>query len=177
MEEENEARILNDYHAKTTPTGSVIDIAITMGDWSPAFSYPGEWDLSSTQFPLCIGLSTGEEKNKSKYENIPRYKRSKETSERLIEKCKVIMSEIKNYNSDSLAQSIITAVKEAALQKGIKGKKRQKRLVERGNRYYFQAKTEIPGKQQREERLKLMTNFKVKYRRPKTKASKISPLN
>ena len=44
------------------------------------------------------------------------------------------MSEIKNYNGDSLAQSIITAVKEAVLQKVSKGKKRKDKRSTGGTR-------------------------------------------
>ena len=97
-----------------------------MGDWAPGFAYPIEWDLSSTHYPLCVGLSTEEQKGNIKYESIPRYRRTKQSSDKLKEKCKHILNEMENHTGDSLAQSIISAVKEAALQpKNKKAKKRQ----------------------------------------------------
>ena len=131
MEVDGQASILNEYGAKTTPNGSVIDLAVTMGNWDVGFAYPIEWDLGSTHYPICIGVATGESKSKqSEYESIPRYKRTEQTATELKQMCKVIYGAIQEHTGDSLAQAILDALTECALDKSSTKKMTTQALVE-----------------------------------------------
>jgi hypothetical protein len=130
MEAEGQARILNEYGEKTTttPNGSVLDLAVTMGNWEVGFAYPMEWHLGSTHYPVCIGVATGESKSKHfQYESIPRYKRTEKTATELKRMCKAINEEIQEHTGDSLSQAILDAMTNCALDKSSKKKKKKKK--------------------------------------------------
>ena len=128
LEEECQVSILNEYGARTTPRGTAIDIAVTMGDWEEGFAHPIEWDLGSTHFPICIGVIT-KEKNSSKmdYVNLPRYRRTKETEGRIRRQCATLSKEIQDYTEDTLAQAILNAFRNEAMDPTPKKKKRIQR--------------------------------------------------
>ena len=61
MKEGGRALILNHCGQQTTPQGSEIDVAITMGNWGErGFASHIECGIGSTRFPLYIGVSVGE---------------------------------------------------------------------------------------------------------------------
>lgn len=124
MEEKGRATIINNCDEYTTPNKSTIDLAVIMGVWEPAFAYPIQMDLSSTHFPVCIGISTEENKVKQQYEHIPRYKSTKQSAKLLQESCKKMLANIEQYTADSLTKSILESVSEAAL---ITTRKKRKR--------------------------------------------------
>jgi len=128
MEEEGEARILNEYGAKTTPLGTVIDLAVTMGDWEEGFAYPIEWHLGSTHFPVCVGVNTEElETTKAEYIDIPSIRRTKKAAKRIQTQCAVLCENIQEHTENTLAQAILDAIKdEATDEKSNKKKKKQK---------------------------------------------------
>lgn len=116
MEEKGQATILNEYRAITTNNGSVIDLAVTMGDWDVGFAQPIDWHLGSTHYPICIGVSTGESKaRKLDYENIPRYIRNNESAAKLKRKLAAIRSEVQQHTGETLSQAIFDAFKETSL--------------------------------------------------------------
>ena len=125
MEEKGLATIINNYDEYTTPKNTIIDLAVTMGEWEPAFTYPIQRELSSTHFPVYIGISTTETRTKQKYENIPRYKSTEQSAKLLQESCQRILANIGQHTADSLTKSILESVSEAALI--TTGKKKRKK--------------------------------------------------
>ena len=104
--------ILNDYTAKTSNKagGAVIDLAVTMGDWQEGFAIPIEWDLSSTHFPVCIGVNTGECKaEKGEFVSVPRFRRDEKTQEKIKARCAELQEEVDCHNAESLSRAILDA--------------------------------------------------------------------
>ena len=116
LEEEGQARILNDYCETTTINGSVIDLAVTLGDWDAGFVQPIDWHVGSTHYPICIGVTTGESKaRRVEYENTLRYTQNDKAAARLKTELASIKREIQEHTGDTLIQAIFDAFKETSL--------------------------------------------------------------
>ena len=124
-EEEGNADILNDYGTATTTNGTTIDLAITIGNWKPGFAEPIRVELTSTHFPVCIGINV-EEKHQTdeiEYIKVPRFSRSKEEEERIKQECAEINNTIQEYTGESLAQAILNIFKPIKTAKTNRNKK------------------------------------------------------
>jgi len=124
MEEKGQANILNSYEEPTTTNknGSILDLAITMGDWKLGFTYPINWDLGSIHFPVFIGLNTGEEKDTNQSKNPPIYKINDENIKKVTKKCKEIKGKIEKLNENELAKEILNTLQCAKTTKNSKKK-------------------------------------------------------
>ena len=126
LEEDGKASILNDYGEKTTPNGTILDLAVTMGNWNAGFAFPIEWDLGSTHYPVCIGICTEETKTQNQYEAIPRYTRNDQSAAKITKKCQQILKDIEQHTGNSLAQAIIDSISESATSSSTFKKKKRR---------------------------------------------------
>jgi len=129
MEEKGKANILNNYDEPTTSNknGSIIDIAVTMGEWDLGFAYPFNWDLSSVHYPICIGINTMESKKQNKrLENPPQFRFTNDTIKQIKSGCEKLLKEKDQHNSESLANSIINLMQCAKTKQKRKQNKKHK---------------------------------------------------
>ncbi len=112
LEEEGEAQILNEFGTHTCMNNSgtlvsTIDLAVTFGEWERGFAHPIEIELTSTHFPLWVGICV--EHVQKLIENVEdkKFDRSKASEQKIVERCKELNGDIEGYGAQDLARAII----------------------------------------------------------------------
>ena len=122
--------ILNNRNQPTYKSGTVIDVALTMGNINQGFAEPISVDLQTDHYPLIIGIHTGEQLSQTHTtETNTKFKRDEKTSLMLKNQCKQLKKRMYYLSVDKIAKAIIsiwqTAKKKPA--KSVKKKKKRNR--------------------------------------------------
>ena len=106
---EDKISILNNRNQPTYKSGTVLDIALTMGNISQGFAEPITVDLQTDHYPLLIGIHTGEQPPRPHTtETNAKFKRDEKTSLKLKEQCKQLRKRMYNLSVDKIAKAIIS---------------------------------------------------------------------
>ena len=120
FEEEGKLKILNDYSQSTTRNSTIIDLVLTMGEWTrTGFVYPIPIDLTSTHYPLVVGVNIlNNKQSRIPFNTRINYTRNKETALKLITACREARAVTHELTSHELADKILQIWKDNAKKKG-----------------------------------------------------------